>query len=103
MRFNTNGSFNCCAPIAIWLKNKYPEIETIVRMDVDFGGGESAILKYSDEKQQQSLDVTDIIFAESGFFDMFSFKVLLGDANKALSNPNSIVLTESIARKAFRR
>ena len=94
---NIDGDFNLCAPIAKWLENKYPEIENIVRLDKEFGGGGNAILKYSGEDQQKSIDVRDIIYADSSFFDIFSFKVFLGDKNKALTDPNSIVLTKSVA------
>jgi putative ABC transport system permease protein len=96
-----DGDLNLCAPIAKWLENEYPEIENIVRLDKEFGGGGKAILKYSGENQQISIDVANIIYADSSFFDIFSFKVFLGDKNKALTDPNSIVLTKSIAEKLF--
>jgi putative ABC transport system permease protein len=96
---NIDGDFNVCAPIAKWLENKYPEIENIVRLDEEFGGGGTAILKYSGENQQKSIDVKDIIYADSSFFDIFSFKVFLGDKNKALTDPNTIVLSKSVAEK----
>jgi putative ABC transport system permease protein len=96
---NIGDEFNICAPIAGWLEKKYPEIEDIVRLDKEFGGGETAILKYSGENQQNSIDVKDIIYADKSFFNIFSFKVFLGDKNKALTEPNSIVLTKSIAEK----
>ena len=98
---NIDGNFIVCAPIAKWLENKYPEIENIVRLDKEFGGGGAAILKYSDGNQQKSIDVTDIIYADSSFFNIFSFKVFLGDADKALADPNTIVLTRSVAEKLF--
>ena len=98
---NIDGNFIVCAPIAKWLENKYPEIENIVRLDNEFGGGGAAVLKYSDGNQQKSIDVTDIIYADSSFFNIFSFKVFLGDADKALADPNTIVLTRSVAEKLF--
>ncbi|HMJ68027.1 MAG TPA: ABC transporter permease [Cyclobacteriaceae bacterium] len=42
-----------------------------------------------------------VIFGDSTFFDLFNFKFVAGDAAKALSHPNSVVITESIARKYF--
>src|SRR5665647_935279 len=96
---NIDGDFNVCAPIAKWLENEYPEIENIVRLDKEFGGGGAAILKYSGDNQQKSIDVKDIIYADRSFFNIFSFKVFLGDKNKALTDPNSIVLTKSVAEK----
>jgi putative ABC transport system permease protein len=41
------------------------------------------------------------MIGDSTFFDMFGFPVLYGNANKALSKPNSIVITEKIARQYF--
>ena len=96
-----NGTFNSCAPAAEWIKDKYPEIEDIVRLDKYFGGGESTVLKYDGESLQKSIDVDDIIYAGTPFFDMFDFKILLGDPKTALQYPYSIVLSESVAERLF--
>jgi len=40
-------------------------------------------------------------WASEGFFELFSFEILRGSAKTALSEPNSIVLTESSAEKIF--
>jgi putative ABC transport system permease protein len=39
--------------------------------------------------------------ADSSVFDVFSYKVTQGDARTALTQPNTIVLTESLAKKYF--
>jgi putative ABC transport system permease protein len=39
--------------------------------------------------------------ADETFFDLFSFRVKEGNAKEALSNPNTLVLTESFARRMF--
>lgn len=41
-------------------------------------------------------------FADSSFFDVFSFELLYGNPNDALTKPNSIILTKSTAEKYFR-
>src|SRR5688572_4293797 len=41
------------------------------------------------------------IFTDAPFLTMFSFPLLQGDASKALSEPNSIVITEEFARQLF--
>jgi putative ABC transport system permease protein len=41
------------------------------------------------------------MIGDSTFFEMFGFPVLHGDAMQALNKPNSIVITEQIARKYF--
>ncbi len=42
-----------------------------------------------------------VIFADSSFFDLFSFPFLAGNPEVALSHPNSLVLTGSMAKKYF--
>jgi putative ABC transport system permease protein len=44
---------------------------------------------------------TEIGLVDSGFFDVFSFEVLRGEARTALTQPNHILLTASTARKLF--
>jgi len=41
------------------------------------------------------------MFADSTFFDVFSFRLLRGDPSTCLKEPRSIVLTEEYARKYF--
>ncbi len=55
-----------------------------------------------------SLRVDDIAFtenriyhADSNFFEFFSYKLLEGDPRTALTEPNTVVLTEDIATKYF--
>lgn len=40
-------------------------------------------------------------FADSGFFEMFNFPLLKGDKARAITNPNTIVLSETEAKKIF--
>ncbi len=40
-------------------------------------------------------------FVDPNFLTFFSFEILAGDAETALLEPNSVVLTESVARKLF--
>ncbi len=47
------------------------------------------------------LEETRLYAADSTFFQVFTFPLLQGDPGTALVNPNSIVLTESIAKKYF--
>src|SRR5690606_29071065 len=81
------------APFALALKQDYPEIEAAVRINTEGGG----VISYG-EKQ---LLVDDVFFADSTFFDLFSFELLHGDLSSSLSKPQSIVLTQSLAEKLF--
>jgi putative ABC transport system permease protein len=51
---------------------------------------------------KKSLNV-QILFADPQFFEMFSFPLLHGNAQSALIDLTSVVITESVARKFFNR
>lgn len=42
-----------------------------------------------------------VVFAEPDFFDVFNFPLKAGSAKSALSNPNTVLLTEELAQKYF--
>ncbi|MEW6753823.1 MAG: ABC transporter permease [Candidatus Latescibacterota bacterium] len=44
---------------------------------------------------------TGVLAAEPSFFEVFSFPLLRGDARKALAAPNTVVLSEHLARRYF--
>jgi putative ABC transport system permease protein len=46
---------------------------------------------------------TQSMIGDSTFFEMFGFPILYGNAANALNSPNSIVVTEKIARQYFNR
>ena len=46
-------------------------------------------------------DERGIIAVDSNFFDLFSFRLIAGDPATALAAPNSVVLSESTARRYF--
>ncbi len=81
------------APMAQALKNEYPEIAYTTRFDAE--GGSTIV--YGERR----LQVNDMLFADSSVFKMFSYHFLYGDATTALSKPQTIVLTETLAKKLF--
>jgi putative ABC transport system permease protein len=89
------------APFAVVLNDKLPEIEKMARIDFHMGGGKSPLLRVKKGNETETFQVNDIIYADSTFFDIFSFSVIQGDAKTSLTEPNSIVLTESTANKIF--
>ena len=74
------------------LKNDFPEVEDVARIDAEGGG----IVRYGDKKLKQDA----IFFTDASFFKIFSHKFMAGDAT-ALGKPGSIVLTRSLAAKLF--
>lgn len=81
------------APFAPALRNAFPEIENAARIDLEGGG----ILSYQDKKFKQD----DIIWADNSLLSIFGYEFLYGTAKDALAQPQTIVLTETLAEKLF--
>ncbi|WP_295796332.1 ABC transporter permease [Mucilaginibacter sp.] len=91
-----NGGFNLAitsVPYAPALKADYPEVEEAIRIDQE-GGGK---ITYGDKR----IDAGDISYADAAIFNVFTYHFLSGDPETALSKPNSIVLTKTLAEKIF--
>jgi putative ABC transport system permease protein len=84
-------------PVAFTLKSEYPEmVEEVVRV-FNFQSDRS-LLEYEGQKFNESR----FYFADSTFFRIFEQEFITGDPSTALAEPNSVVITESTARKYFR-
>ncbi|RIV17231.1 ABC transporter permease [Fibrisoma montanum] len=81
-------------PFGPTLRTTFPEVENMVRI-FDFGSKE--LVAYEDKKFFEA----DIVLADSTFFDVFSFRLTRGNPAEVLRGPNSIVLSETMARKYF--
>jgi putative ABC transport system permease protein len=55
------------------------------------------------KKGNENIREGNIAWADSTIFDVFTLPVISGDPKTALTEPNSIVITESVARKYFDR
>ena len=80
-------------PIGPALKAEIPEIEEYARISVN----KTFIAAYNDK----SLKLTGVCYADTAFFDMFAFPLVLGNSRTVLAAPFSIVLTEESAHKLF--
>ncbi len=92
--FNGNRSSDINMPLPLYdeLKATYPDVKRITRL----GGGNAHGLKAGDTKViKQGLN------ADPDFLRIFSFPVLNGSLASALTEPASIVLTESTAKALF--
>lgn len=76
------------------LQEFFPQIETTVRLCTWFS---DVLVSRNDKKFSED----NIIGADSSVFNVFSFEFLAGDPKTALREPNSVVITERIARKYF--
>ena len=81
-----------CAPLPRALMMEFPEVEQAVRL---LKG--NAPVQYGERVFIES----NILIADSTFFDVFSFTLLRGDPKTALSSPDACVITPTMARKYF--
>ena len=80
-------------PFAQILKNRCPEIEDFVCVEVEDG----VTLKY----QENEFENINVRAATPSIFDVFSYLVILGNRSDFLQSPNTIVLTEKLAKNIF--
>lgn len=73
-------------------KRQFPVVEDYVRTYIG-----SSTVKY----MNNSFTEKRILYADASFFNIFSFKLIKGNATTVLDAPNKIVLTESMAKKYF--
>ncbi len=80
-------------PFAKQIVEDYPEVEKAARF-IQFGRSLFAVddIEFIEE---------NFFFADTTVFDIFTYKFIHGNAQNALTKPNDIVLTQSIAEKYF--
>lgn len=74
------------------IKKDCPEVEDVVR----FTWSSNILFNYKDKAVKAEGSATD-----TGFLTTFSFPLLKGDAGTALTDPYSLIVTESMAKKLF--
>lgn len=83
------------APTGPALMRDYPGVEAYVRLS----GSGTFLVRNGEMRFREDR----VIFADSNFFDLFSVRLLKGDPKTVLTEPKTIVLTESTALKYFGR
>jgi len=82
------------APMGATLKSDFPEVVEFTRL-YTFDG--DPIVKYGEKVFIEE----NFYYADSTFFNVFTAPVVYGNPIDMLSRPNTVVLTEEIARKYF--
>lgn len=85
-----------CPPMAEAFVKEIPGIEQSTRIANVWGSG---VVKYDPSNLMFTEEL--LFYADSNFFDFFSFKLIDGDPKKALLEPNSVVLTKRMEVKYF--
>ncbi|HEY9488758.1 MAG TPA: ABC transporter permease, partial [Chryseosolibacter sp.] len=81
------------APLALAIKNEIPEVAEAVRIT----NMHRDLIQVGDIKFEEK----GVIYADSNFFRVFTFPFIKGDSERALQNPEGIVITEEMAMKYF--
>jgi len=81
--------------LAKTIREKYPQVEALTQITGPLG---DIVLRRGDDL---TLKETDAFAADASFFDVFSFPLAKGDPRTALRDPNTVVLSESLAAKCF--
>lgn len=80
-------------PLAKVLKQEFPQIEAVAR----FRGQGNQLFR----KGRENIMEERVIYADASIFDVFTLPVLDGNPRQALQQPNTVVITESTAKKYF--
>ncbi len=75
------------------VKTDFPELQHVVRISPTYG----ILVVYGEKRYQEER----IFFADQNLFDIFSYELTSGDKATALTEPFSIILSESTAEKYF--
>ncbi|MEQ1745899.1 MAG: ABC transporter permease [Saprospiraceae bacterium] len=81
------------APMAAALKRDYPQVEAVCRFRER--GARSV------RRDDHVFSENRVLFADASVFRIFSFPLIEGEAHSALGEPNTVVISESVAKKYF--
>ncbi len=82
-------------PMAFTLKKDYPQVEAATRLR------ENGSYLVRRNEQAENLQEENVVFADSTFFQVFSIRLVAGNPATALTEPNTLVLSERDAEKYF--
>jgi len=92
-RYMVEGIVGSPFPLSKAIKDELPEIKQTVR----FVYPQRFNFKYNDKKFYEG----KAIIVDSTFFDLFDFELINGSSKTLLREPNTIIITEAIAKKYF--
>ncbi|MHA4812661.1 ABC transporter permease [Flavitalea flava] len=89
-------------PTATALRQDYPQLTRVASILSVGGGGQISPIDGQGKATSKIFkEETGILYAESQFFDIFDFPWMAGDKTTALKDPNTVLLTRSMADKYF--
>lgn len=94
-------SYNTPSPMAAALKQEFGEIEKTARVQIVFEHDKTLIQSIENGVVQKSLNEPKGYFVDSSFFELFKYEFLEGNPVKALTDPQTVVISDEMAHKLF--
>ncbi|HEY4112313.1 ABC transporter permease [Puia sp.] len=85
-------------PFGTLLRQEIPEVEAVSRLDAKRS---PCVIKVMDDTSAVPYMEWSGYWVDANFFDLLSFHFLQGDRRAALAAPNTIVLSDTVARRLF--
>ncbi len=79
------------------LKAEFPEVQNVVRAN----NWDHTLVKYEHNGGEKEFYEEDIVRTDSTYFQVFTHKFIAGDPNTCLTQLNTLVVTESTAKRYF--
>jgi putative ABC transport system permease protein len=86
----------CSPPIAMAMRDEIPEVEDAARLLLPPGVSRN-LIRYEDNVFYE----TNGFVGDSTVFNVLTFEFTQGNPKKALAEPNSVVITETLSKKLF--
>ncbi len=80
--------------LAKTIREKYPQVEALTQITGPFS---DVVLR----REDRALKESEVFAADDSFFDVFTYPLVKGDSRSALRDPNTVVLSETLAAKCF--
>jgi len=93
----SNNSSTISPAIAPAMKNDFSEVKQFTRVVGNGSSSKQNLLQYGDKLIYESA----VFYADSTFFDVFTYHFLQGNPHTALTEPYSVVLSKSTADRIF--
>ena len=97
---NTDYSTGVPHPMPDALRTDFPEFEAVTMVDGNFTPSVYAVTR-ADGTVAKFKDEPEVAFVDPDYFQIFSYQWLAGDPSRALANPGSAVITQSLAKTMF--
>lgn len=99
---NNRKNYSAGVQPVLWeaFKNDFPEAEEVVFTSYR-GSGSLVTIPQPQGEPKKFGDDNNLVFTQPSFFKIFDRKILIGDVNKVLQEPNEAVISKKAAKKYF--